>query len=138
VALKDPAADLVTFLTGKTLGGVALVSGTNLFSSGLRPDDQTTSPAVFCLNSGGPEATAYLGGNREAFHRPTVQVMIRGGAAAFAAGETLARGVFDELYLAAPTGYVELVPRDSQPAYLGDDEANRGQWVINLECHWSD
>lgn len=138
MALKDPATDLVTFLNGKTLGGVLMDDGTNLFSSGLRPDDYTEGSGVFLLNSGGASPSLYLNGNREAYYRPSVQVMVRGGVGDFAGGEALARAVYDELFLADVTGYVTIQPQDSQPSYLGDDEANRGLWVLNLECQWSD
>lgn len=134
MTIKDPAADAVTAMTGQTLGGVALVSGTNLFSSGMRPDDYVTAPAVFCLTTGGAGPIAYLNGNRAGMQRAALQTIIRGGVGDFSGGETLARAVYAALHLLTPSGYVLFSARESAPVYLGDDEKNRGQWTINLEC----
>lgn len=136
MALRNPASDLVTFLDGKTAGGVALAKASNLFAGPMRTTDVTPSPAVFLLNTGGPPPAPYLGGNRESYFRATVQVLVRGPAGDIEAGEALARGVYELLHLATVTGYVALFARDSQPAYLGEDADQHGLWSLNVECQY--
>jgi hypothetical protein len=132
--LKDVAADVAAFLTTKTAGGVVLTLGTNLFRGRMREGDRTPSPAVFCLNTGGPEPEFYVGGRRTALYRPTVQVMVRGPAGDDQVGELIAREVLAWLSMQTPAGYASWNARDSQPAFLGVDSDQHGQWAINLEC----
>ena len=136
MALRNPADDLVSFLDTKTAGGVLLAKGTNLFAGPMRGTDFTPAPAVFLLNTGGPPPSPYLGGQRESYFRATVQVLVRGAPGDQLAGENFARGVFQHLHLGAVSGYVGIFARDSQPAYLGDDEDQHGQWSINVECQY--
>ena len=139
--LANPAVDLVDFLHLKVLAGVTLTKGTNLFVGQVRAEDQTPSPSAFVLNTGGPQPTPYLGGAREAYWRPTVQVLVRGAAQANEAGERLALAAFSALALASVpmTGggsYVAVLPRDSAPNYLGQDDSRRGLWSMNFECQF--
>ncbi len=136
MALKNPASDLVDFLTTKSAGGVTLTKGTNLFASRMLSVDSAPDQAVFCLNTGGPSPTPYLGGGRESWYRPTVQVMFRGPTGDPATGEGIARGVFERLHHASVTGYTAVLRREAQPAFLGEDGDQRGQWVINVECQY--
>jgi hypothetical protein len=62
-----------------------------------------------------------------------VQVIVEGVEDNWAAGETLARAVYEELSLATVSGYVGIFPRDSQPTYLGGN-----LWAVNVEAHWAD
>lgn len=136
MSIKNPASDLRALLTGQTLAGVLLTSGTNLFAGQMRPDDTSPSdPSVFLLNTGGSAPSAYV--NTGGLFFPTVQVMIRGAPDALEAGENLSRAVFNALHWLIPTGYIAVRARESQPFALGFDESNRPMWVINLECSYS-
>lgn len=134
MALPNPALSLANHLNGKTLGGVTLTLGLNLYVGEMRPDDHTPSPSVYLLNTGGPAPEPFLGGNRLAYRRPTVQILVRGAPADMSAGETLARGVHSEIDLMTLSGYVGVFVRESQPFFLGDDTANRGVWTLNVEA----
>lgn len=136
MALKDPAADVRGLLNGQTLASVALVEGTNLFSGRARSTDEVAAPSVHLLNSGGGAPVPYLGGAREAYWTPSVQVMVRGAVEDFAAGEALARAVLSYLAQLVPTGYVALFVRESQPTPIGLDDASRPMWSINLELQY--
>lgn len=137
MTLSDPAAALVTALTGQTLGGVVLTSGTNIFVGQLRPDDTSPSLSVFLLNSGGPAPTPYINGGGHAVFEPTVQVIIRGIPDSMQAGAAVARAVFGFLYLSTIPGFIAIKARESQPFYLGFDDSNRPVWVINFECPYA-
>lgn len=133
----DPAGDLVAFLDGKTLAGVELVAGTNLFIGPLLPEEIVASPVVSLLNTGGVAPTPFISGsNREAYYRPSVQVLTRSVVSDFADGESLARAVFAELYLSTVSGYVGIFVRESQPVYLGTDASDRHTWTTNLEARY--
>jgi poly(3-hydroxybutyrate) depolymerase len=129
-SLKDPAADLCAVLTARTFAGVALVAGTNLFSAGRQ--EPGSRPAVYLLNAGGSSPVGFLGGNREAYYTPQVQVLVEGVEDSWSAAEGLARALYDELKYATVSGYVGVFCRDAQPAYLGEN-----MWVINLDVPWA-
>ena len=135
-ALKNPALDLVDFLTTKAAGGVALTKGTNLFVGFARRQDATPSPSVFALNTGGPPPLPYLNGGRRADVRAMVQVMVRSAVNDFETGETIAREVLAWLHQQTVPGYVAVLARDSQPAFLGEDSNNHYMWSLNLECQY--
>ena len=135
--LLNPAADVVAFLTGKAANSVTLTAGTNLFAGPMRSKDQSPSPAVFVLNTGGPEPTLYLQGRRDSLFRPTVQVLIRGPAGDLEVGERFARGVYAWLHQRVTGGYLSWYARDSAPALVSiEDSSQHGVWSINLECQY--
>jgi hypothetical protein len=134
--IKNPAADLVTFLNGKLAGSTLLASGANLFAGPMRSIDGTPAPAVFCLNTGGEVPRPYTSGDRSAYYSPSVQVMVRGPTNNIAGGEELARGVFAWLQQSTITGYTQVLVRESQPFPLGEDTSRHGQWVMNVSCQY--
>jgi hypothetical protein len=137
-ALKDAAYDVAQFLNGKTAGATLLTLGTNLFIGPMRDADRAPAgPAVFVLNTGGASPASMLSGERQALFRPSVQVMVRGAADAFAAGEQLARGLHAWLHLHVLAGYVTWYVVDSQPAFLGHDGDQHPLWSLNLEATYA-
>lgn len=132
---KNPAADLVDFLHGKTAGGVALTKATNLFKGPMRAE--TPAPCVFALNTGGPQPESYAHSSRRAYYHPTVQLLIRGPAGDIEAGEDLARGVFELVHQLALPGYVTVVARDSQAVLVSvEDSAQHPVWAVNVEAQY--
>ena len=138
MALKNAASDIAAKLTGNTVGGQALVSGQNLFSTPAFP--QSWSISVVCLNSDGGAPEPYIGAAaQKAILRPTVQVLVYAppGEAGFTDGETLARAIVAALQQA--TGYgtpaaISTLIRGSAPIYVGIDEAtNQHVWSSNFE-----
>lgn len=132
----NPALDLVNFLDTRLAGAVTLAKGVNLFTGRMISTDDSPSPAVFALNTGGPPPELLLGGHRTAIYRATVQVMIRGPMADQLAGEELARGVYAWLQQQTIVGYLQVLARDSAPAYLGEDQGPHHLWAINVECQY--
>lgn len=136
MALLNPAADLRTFLTGKVAGGVTLTQGTNLFSGRMLVDDLSPGQAVFLLNTGGSAPEPLITPSRQAYYRPSVQLLVRGPVGNLEAGEALARGVFELVQQATVAGYVQVLARDSAPVLLEVDSAKRGIWGTNLDCEY--
>ena len=133
--LRNPAADVRDQLNGQTAGGIALTSGTNLFGGPMRSGDRTPSPAVFIQATGGAQPDAYLQGRRTALYRPSVQVLVRGTAADFQLGESVARGVYELLHMKVVSPYISWMARDAQPVLVSlEDSAQHPVWAINLEC----
>jgi hypothetical protein len=132
ITLKNPASDLASALTGTSVGGVTLTTGTNLFATQHWPVPADLH--VQLLNTGGPPADPYISPTASAYFRAQVQVLIYGtpGEDGFTAGETLARGVLGALQQARPSGYVSVTFGESQPTYVGPDpESMRHVWSLN-------
>jgi hypothetical protein len=116
--------------------GIGLTKGTNLWSGPLRPDDDDVpAQAVFVLLSGGPGPVDYSdGGAGQSIHEAGLQVFVRSNQEAHAAGQTLARNVWGTCHKASPSGCLaySCVCRQSEPIYIGKDDAGRHVWSINL------
>jgi len=137
ITLKNPASDLAVALNGQTVGGVALSSGGNLYSTLIHPMPQGL--VVSLLNGSSSEPAPYLSPTPSAFFSASVQCLVYGspGEDGFASGETLARGVIGQLHQASVSGYVAIFSRNSQPAYLGPDpQTQRHSWSFNLDCQY--
>lgn len=133
----NPAEDIANFLDEKDADGVTLELAENLFIGFMRRADSTPSPSVFVLNTGGPPPVPFLNGNRESAMRCTVQVMVRSEVNDFAAGEAMARSLFNWLHLEDIEGYYACYCRDSQPAFLGEDSDGHYQWSLNFELQYN-
>src|SRR5574343_1374723 len=110
ITLKNAASDLAAALNGQTVGGVALVSGQNLFWRANHPDGWSLS--VQLRNTGGQAPEPYINGSSpQAVFRAGVQVLVYGvpGEDGFDAAETLARGVLGFLQQATVSGYVQIM-----------------------------
>jgi len=111
-----------------------LARGTNLFSGPVR--QQSTSvphQAVFVLPSGGPAPDAYSDGTVIEMRYSAIQVIVRSNPKDYAGGQVLARQVRDALHHVAVTGYVDIRAMQSEPIYIGPDEADRHLFSVNLE-----
>jgi hypothetical protein len=129
--MATPAEDLVTVLAAAGLG---LVPGTNIFRGPPRaPSAGVPSKAVFCLGTGGYPPRPFVDGSGLCVRQPTVQITIRSDAEDFAGGEALARDVSNAVHMHPPAGYGDVLVRESEPTYLGQDEAGRHLWSINAE-----
>lgn len=137
MALKNPASDLVEYLHLRTVAGTVLTAGTNLFLGRGKSTDASPSPSVHVLNTGGQAPEPYISGtSREAYYRPTVQVMVRADVDCEEDGETFARGVMAELQQLALTGYVSVLCREAQPYPIGLDDGGRPMWSMNVEAQY--
>lgn len=128
---------VVARLNGQTIGGVALATGTNLFRGPVRLNDVglTPSPCVFVLANGGNAPQPYLG-QGEDMRYAGVTCSIRSAPDAFAAGQTLARGVWARLQRATLTtlsGATDCRCINSEPSYSGMDDDGFHEWTVQLE-----
>lgn len=128
----DPDGDVVTYLAAQ-IG--ALTANTNLFASKEQAaGDGVPHGAVFALASGGPAPEAYIeGGAGDERRWSGVQVMTRSEPREYDAGKTLARLVRDTLHHAAITGYIDVAVNETEPNYLGENEAGNHRWTSNVE-----
>ena len=133
VTFHDLATDLAAALTGQTLGGVALVTGTNLFAG--MPDYVAPSMAVIILNTGGPAPTPYLSPSKLAITHPSAQVLVHctAGKPGYTLAQTLILAVMGALQQTAPSGYISLFARESTPTYVSDVDG-RGLFTANFEA----
>ncbi len=135
MVLKNVASDLAAALTGQTVGGVALTSGSNLFFRQMHPMPQ--GEVVQLLNAGGPPPQPYLSPTASSFYRANVMCLVFGmpGEDGYTAGEALARGVAGYLHQLVPSGYITILCRDSSPQQLPiDPESQRHAWSIAIEA----
>lgn len=135
LTLKNPASDLAVALNGQTVGGVALVSGENLFWRQMHP--MPMGMVVQLLNTGGPPPEPYLSSTASSMYRSNVQALVFGmpGEDGFTAGEALARGVAGYLHQLIPSGYITILARDGAPVELPlDPDSQRHSWGIALEA----
>lgn len=112
-----------------------LTFGTNLFQGPVR-DPSVTVPhqSVFCLSTGGPAPLLHSqGGAGPDIKRASVQVRVRSNVGDFAAGQALARSVWSALQRAVFAGYMNIVCRESEPVYLGQDDTEHHEWSVNVE-----
>ncbi len=128
----NPASVVAALLNGSQ----GLVLGTNLFLGEARgAEDWIPSLAVFCLTSGGAPPVPYLSSGT-AYYQATVQIRIRAGVDGLEAGETLGRALLKLIHMKQPAGCVASFVREAHPLYMGTDEANRPQWVINARVEY--
>lgn len=131
--MLDPAADLVTFLAGASLG---LTAGTNLFEGEIREaTDSIPSAAVFVQGTSGPPPEPYLA-SAGSFWRARVRIYVRGAAGDNADAQTLAQNILAATHLASISGYIAIFSQVSMPEYLGADAAQRGIFLVLLEAQW--
>lgn len=134
--IKDCASDIAAALSGQTLGGVALLEGTNLFDGQIHP---LPSLAVFCLNAGGYAPVPYLNPTASAVLEGAVQVLVRSvaGGEGYTLGAALARGVLGYLQQLVPSGYVSILAVDSSPAHTVDPDSEQNLFSMNFRARYS-
>lgn len=133
-SLPDVASDVATYLAGAGLG---LTLGSNLFAvAESNSNAPNTTPAVYCVASGGPAPAPYLC-SKGSFHRLGVNVRVLGGKEAPQAGAQLARQVADKLQCATISGYVAVYLKDAQPVFAGLDDHDAPLWSLNAEAQFA-
>lgn len=128
----DPDGDIVDHLDTNVAW---LTKATNLFASKEMPvDDVVPDAAVFVLPSGGPAPLAYCEGGGTAERRFSgVQVITRSPTDDYYTGKTRARGIRNTLHHASISGYDDVRVNESEPLYLGENEARQHRWSTNVE-----
>lgn len=134
MTLKESATDLAAALTGNTVGGIALVTGRNLFAA---PPAPLQSAAVFLTEDGGV-VEPYIGTGTALF-KAWVEVSIYGvaGQPGFIQGQALSKGVLGFLQQRSVTGYVSVVSLDGAPNYVEPDPDGRHRWTFRVETVYS-
>lgn len=135
------AADVVAQLFVGTItlpsppGGadVVLTYGDNLVAGPLRPVlGATPQLEVSVLQGGGMAPSPYMG-QGESWHVTRVQVTVRSSVDEFSRGEALARALHARAHLHEPTGVTSLMAVESDPLYLGIDDAAAHRFSFNLD-----
>ena len=132
---KTPASDLAAAMTGESVGGVSLTSGTNLFFRRLHPDPLTM--AVYLIDSGGEAPSAYVHGTTaEATFRARVVSTVYGppGEDGFELGESLARGVHGFFHQQAISGYIAVYALEGGPSHNVDVATQRHVFTSSFEA----
>jgi len=135
VTFKDSASDIVTLLTGQTLGGVALVSGTNLFADFIYP---FPSMSVHVMGQNGGKPQPYLHPTSAALMSPTVDVLVYGpaGNPGHDAAETLMLAVMGYLQQRAPSGYISCLCSESYPRQSIEPDTGRVLLTASFELRY--
>jgi hypothetical protein len=127
--MPNPNRDLATEIAS----ALSLTLGTNCFYGMVRPPENgIAAKAVFCISSGGPKPTSFLGQTRVR-RFSSVQVRVRGEEDDFDGGELFARQVRDAVHHASIAGYIEVEAQVSEPAHLGPDRRGYPEWSIPVE-----
>ncbi|MHA2248410.1 MAG: hypothetical protein ACXADY_25910 [Candidatus Hodarchaeales archaeon] len=130
-----PEETLATYIATSVAG---LTLGTNCFYGPVTPD-----PAEGCwvFPTGGPGPTRFLG-ETEAEKHYTMQIRVRADKQDFDGGLLLARAVSDALVAAihdaAFAAYLDIIPIQSQPMYLGQDDFGLPEWSQNVEAQFKE
>jgi hypothetical protein len=130
-----PEETLATYVASE---GAGLTLGTSFFYGPVTPD-----PAECCwiFPTGGPGPTRFLGETEVEKHY-TMQVRVRGDKQDFDGGLLLARAVSDALHAAINdatfAAYLDIIPLQSQPIYLGQDDHGLPEWSQNVEAQFKE
>lgn len=129
-----PEQDIVSAIN---TGVAAFTTGTNLFYGPVRPADQDNYPsrACFVFPSGGVEPEAFLG-QTYAMRRSSIQIRTRGNRQDFAGALVDARAVRDAVHQSPSASYLDWRVMQSEPIFLGPDEAGHPEFSINVEAQF--
>jgi hypothetical protein len=134
---KDCPGDLETFLNGQTLASVTLASNSNLFSYDAHPMPNTL--VVRLNNAGGDFPEPLITTARKALIHADVGIIIHGmaGYDGHVQGEALAYAVWGYLQQAVPSGYIDVLMRESSPTHVGlDPVTQRNLWTMTAVCRY--
>ena len=142
-------AELATYLQsyspslGLNFSGVGTI---NLFVNGLPDTDAVPDLAATIMEGGGlPPVMTLTAGDATLVNkldRPRVQIMVRAAMTGYAAGNTLANGIFKALQGKANTqlnaggATFTLIMAQQSPVYVGRDERQRHRWTQNFHAWW--
>ncbi len=113
-----------------------LTLGTNIFD-GPRREVGANVPvkAVFCSPNGGPAPTAILNTAQTKIRNSNVFILVRSEQEKFTAGILLARAVRDAVHYAPLVGFIDVRVEESEPNYLGQDDARNHEWSMNVNLN---
>lgn len=119
--------DLYTFLGTKGLG-------ITLFKGPRRAAQPPVIPhqCAFLLGVGGLQPSPYMDGVRTAYRFFRVQIWVRSEPNDFSGGRAKADAVWSACNLGAVTNYVRTTCEQSAPMYLGRDDVEHHEFVINV------
>lgn len=134
--LKNPASDLATAITGQSLGGVTVTSGTNLFFRALHPIP--IDSAIYLLNLGGPPPDPYVTTAREAIYEAVVQAVTYSapGEDGYDIGRALVAGFMGYVQQLSVSGYVSVLCNQAQPNYLVDPDTQRHVFTLDVTMRY--
>ena len=135
VTFKDVASDVVTLLSGQTLGSVTLTSGTNLFADFQYP---FPSMSVHVLGQPGGKPQPFIHSTDAALMSPGVDVLVYGpaGNAGHDAAETLMLAVMGYLQQSVPSGYISCLCSESYPRQSIEPDTGRVLLTATFELRY--
>ncbi len=131
-----PEEDLATYIDANT----SLVLGTNLFHGPPKPPgDNIPHEAVFVFPSGGPAPSAF-NGETTALRESALQIRIRGDKEdnKFKNGLILSRAVRDAVHYASIANYIDVRVEETDPVYLGEDDAGHPEWTVTASMNFEE
>jgi hypothetical protein len=130
-----PEETLATYIATSVAG---LTLGTNCFSGPVTPDPDE---GCWVFPTGGPPVTRFLG-ETEAEKHYTMQIRVRADRDDFSGGLLLARAVSDALigaiHDATFAAYLDIIPIQSQPIQLPQDDKGLHEWSQNVEAQFKE
>ena len=129
-----PATVVMTLLDAHA----SLAAGTNLFSTSPRPESSMIPRnCVFVWSQFSFLPHTYIGVNKDD-RQFIVDTLIR-HAEVFDTGRTLAFGcwaLIQRADVSSYPGYISCLTRDSEPRYIGIDDADNHRWVITTNLSY--
>lgn len=122
-------ADVRTRLNAQSVGA-------NVYLGGVRVPNPPTMPhaAIFVREVGGPPPSPYMDGTSTDYRVVRVQCHIRGAPNDYAATKTVADAVYSAMQKAPISGYTRVVVETSSPIYIGLDELECPEFIVNVLC----
>lgn len=135
MSAKQPEVDVAASLAAAGLGTV----GTSIFYGPPRSPTESglSSAALWVHPFGGPPPDPFLAASQSgSFFAGNVQVWTLSAPGNFEGGIVTARAVRDALHTKAPAGYAQCLVLESEPNYLGRNEAQQHRWTSNFRLRW--
>jgi hypothetical protein len=117
---------------------LSLNVGTDI-KHGPKTSPEDSGAFIWVTPTGGPPMEPFLGASQSgSLYRPSLQVMVAGAQGDFPGGLATARQVRDALHCKAPSAaalasYRSCLVRESDPRYVGVDEAKQPLFVVNVD-----
>jgi hypothetical protein len=105
-----------------------------IFLGPLRATPETPANAVFVMAQGGRAPMNFLGGRvAGSIYHSRVQIMVRSAGQDWLGGRALALAVRALIHKVAVSGYISCLAQESEPNYVGEDEARNHLFSLNFE-----
>lgn len=122
-------ADIRSRLISQSVGASVFIGGARVAAPPAMPHK-----AVFVREIGGPPPSPYMDGTSTDYRVVRVQCHIRGEPNDYNTAKTVANAVYSAVQKAPIAGYTRVVAEMSAPYYLGLDEKECPEFIVNVLC----